>query len=88
MNNEIRPGDLVMVVRPTACCGKSNSIGKIFSVVAIESKLASCKWCGRSVKQKPFAFTGHGKDAALLSRLQKLNPPSEQEIIEREKEIA
>ena len=32
----IRPGDLVMVVRPTLCCGSTRRIGHTFAVLYVD----------------------------------------------------
>lgn len=87
-NETIRPGDLVMVVRPTVCCGVGTSIGKVFSVKAIAKEDGVCKYCGRLLSLRLLAFTGNGRDAVLLSRLKKLNPPAKHQTTEKEKEMA
>lgn len=86
MNNEIRPGDLVMVVRPTTCCGSMKSIGTVFEVAEIGNYFCHCvlyNFAGNGIAALVDAESGYP-----IQRLKKLNPPAEQEIIEREKEIA
>ena len=45
MSEKIQPGDLVMVVKPTACCGASNSIGEIHRVAKVERAELWCNVC-------------------------------------------
>ena len=86
-NETIRPGDLVMVVKPTVCCGNSSAVGKIFTVREISEGVGICVWCLRKANKKQ-APTGSGNTAYILSRLKKLNPPVKQETTQKEKEFA
>ena len=42
MSEKIQPGDLVMVVKPTPCCGASNSIGEIHRVASVQDIEVRC----------------------------------------------
>ena len=86
-NETIRPGDLVMVVRPTPCCAGTRSIGKIFSVKAIRNGKGRCSQCKLELGIVQIADFENGK-AGNLSTLKKLNPPAKQETTEKEKEMA
>lgn len=48
MSSDIKPGDLVMVVKPIACCGSAKNIGKIFTVISWvrNHNGAICPSCG------------------------------------------
>lgn len=84
-NETIRPGDLVMVVRPTVCCWNSSAVGKIFTVREISEGMGICVWCLHKANKKQ-AHTGNGNTAYILSRLKKINPPSKIETTEQQKE--
>lgn len=47
---QIRPGDLAVVYRPTECCGNVTHIGRIFTVKAIVLASGDCHFCK---KHKP-----------------------------------
>lgn len=86
MTDQIKPGDLVMVVKPTPCCGNEANIGRIAKVknVANDSFLV-CVWCERLYRKPALASLDGGR--VLLSRLKKLNPPADEESRETTKEL-
>lgn len=69
----IKPGDLVMVVKPSPCCGNVSVVGRIFSVKSIISAYSYCIYCLESESDNPVADVGVG--AISLSRLKKIDPP-------------
>lgn len=84
----IRKNDLVMIVRPTICCGSSKSIGLIRTVAAHDGmEYVYCGMCGfRQKKHRNYAhFTSGG--CCELSRLKKINPPPLSEETETRQEI-
>lgn len=44
--NDIKAGDLVVVVKPSLCCGRTKGIGRIFTVQAVSLGTLRCTWCG------------------------------------------
>jgi hypothetical protein len=43
----IKVGDLVVVVKPTACCGADDHVGDIFRVAQIVTLKGRCNYCFR-----------------------------------------
>jgi len=87
MENDIKTGDLVMVVRGAACCGASETLGKIFRVEGIAPFDGRCSGCGR--KGNPdvkLALRGPGIGYPFY-RLIKIDPPAQPESTETRKEI-
>lgn len=79
----LKPGDLVMVVKPTACCGSAKSLGKILTVEAyVESDLSFCANCNRHVTTASALV--HIGDSWVVDehRLIKIDPLAEQEKTE------
>lgn len=85
-----KKGDLVMVVRPTYCCGGSGALGQIHEVAeqALKLPFNKCVYCGE--------FSPSGDDDVLTvdgaarsrSRLIKINPPADdtEEVADKELE--
>lgn len=73
----IKAGDLVMVTRPTRCCGSAYGIGKVLTVERVQSTGEEfCIHCFRDSPGEHAAFSGH-----LLCgvyRLTKIDPPAVQ----------
>lgn len=42
----IKAGDLVMVVRPSPCCGDTTYVGRVFVAGVVERAILGCKLCG------------------------------------------
>jgi hypothetical protein len=76
MSAPFKPGDLVMVVRPTHCCGSTVFIGTV-GVVGVRplwATRADCEFCGRSDSDlDSYAEINNG--AYHQSTLKKLDPP-------------
>lgn len=69
----IRPGDLVMIIKPSTCCGSSKRLGKVFTAGEVSGGAWRCSGCGAwddsvTVNHPP-------NDWVELSRLKKINPP-------------
>lgn len=89
MSEPIKVGDLVMVVRPTTCCGSTASVGHIDRVIGYP--FTKTGFCGACRKEFP-----HGPDSAVTlsdglccfrSRLKRIAPPSDEMKRETQKEI-
>lgn len=65
-DNTIRKGDLVAVVRPTPCCGNSESVGMVYLVTGVTTGEAVCFHC-HSLNCAPVAFNGQIEDGYALA---------------------
>ena len=75
MNMQLKPGDLVMVVKPAPCCGDTSTLGHIFTVTHGHVSGYRCNACGVT------AFVSgliplEGKYCAEPERLKKIDPPA------------
>ncbi len=74
--SDIKAGDLVMVVKPTPCCGNSSHIGAVFAVVNVVSTACTCGLCLRAFRD-PVRITEGPNGHVLVSCLKKIDPPAE-----------
>lgn len=82
----ISPGDLVIVVRPTPCCGRSDSFGSVFVVSEIERAVCECGFCGK-FHSGVFAQRGDKPDDwYLMSQLRKVPPLKDDEQVHHNEE--
>lgn len=73
----IKAGDLVVVTKPTPCCGNTSGIGGIFRVESIRNEFPICGHCWREIKDPLVIFSRtHGQ---TLSRLTRIDPLPESE---------
>lgn len=86
MTDQINPGDLVMVVKPTPCCGHSSGLGRVFRVSEVSRDLSRCTRC-HAVFISTLASGANTMSGVLTSMLKKLNPPEREEIRETTKEL-
>lgn len=78
MNNAIEVGDMVMVVRPSPCCGTHARI-RTFIVKKIVTNNGHCLFCNASYTTTFAHFAGtHG---IQLSRLIKISPANNLETM-------
>lgn len=88
MDKPIAVGDLVMIVRPRACCPQYSQFGLPFKVAAIgvPSGLLRCTHCKKLHK---IAHVQDGVDGLWVetSRLKRIDPPSLDESTETREEI-
>lgn len=89
MSNSIKPGDLVMVVRPRPCCGIASRMGLI-GVAEIAKPIGDQTWCPScSFVDKNLAnyffIAPHGY--CHISRLKKIDPPALADEVETVKEL-
>lgn len=78
--SEIKRGDLVMVVKPTPCCGSTVNINKILTVLSLthppgKSGQIRQTCCGETRKWGSDALLSNNLVYAL-SRLKKIDPPA------------
>lgn len=79
MTDRIQAGDMVLVVRPTPCCGSDFACGEIFQVQRLEDdKKGICAHCGRDLPESMCAIAPD-KCAFELWRLKRIPPLSELE---------
>lgn len=75
--SDIKPGDLVMVIKPTPCCGYDRSLGEVFRAKAVERRPRSrCLHCG-SLFVNCLAAQRGPSSWGLTYRLKKIDPPAE-----------
>lgn len=86
--NDIKAGDLVMVVKPTLCCGCTASIGTIFTVKKlICCEEAQCFACGHTAP-RVLATRGAGRGPGYdIETLKRIEPPSVTEDVREETEV-
>ena len=77
MRKEIQVGDLVVVVKPTYCCGYARSLGMTFVVNKIMEGPSRCGNCG-AIDETLDALKPDG-DWAELGRLKRIPPLKELE---------
>lgn len=79
MSNDIKAGDLVMVVKPTRCCESSHAIGKVFLVTSVGIETCNCLICGKEERMVvALVSTGLRGD---ITRLKKIPPLSDLEDV-------
>lgn len=71
----IKPGDLVMIVKLTACCGKGK-LGHTFTAGELRMMISACPHCGHFDNSILVAHPSRpDRVGVLLSRLKKIDPP-------------
>jgi hypothetical protein len=75
--SDIKTGDLVMIIKPTTCCGRSDGIGMTFSAGHVLKATILCPFCGDRSPIK-VAVEKVGVDLYVEApRLKKIDPPAE-----------
>jgi hypothetical protein len=82
----IKVGDLVMIVKPTNCCGNPSSLGQIFTVSCLETETSDCIYCGYA-HEVTIAEDSRDKHWVDLNRLIKIDPPQLQEETTKDEEL-
>ena len=78
MTAPIKPGDLVMVVKPNKCCGDAKSVGRDFTVGAITLHArCECPNCWGFGRGTFIEDAGKPRTGELLSQVVKIDPPAE-----------
>lgn len=88
MTSDIKPGDLVMVVRPMRCCGAQTGLGS-FGIVEgapVGAYGIQCDSCGDADLDIANIFTIRG-NAISRYRLKKIDPPALADEVERVREL-
>lgn len=93
MSDEIKVGDLVMVVRGLRCCGNSRKLGLAFTVAEIAyhdgNVRLECVHCGsKGQSDGTLAYPERGKgQGVFLYQLKKIDPPAQDESEETKREL-
>lgn len=84
--SDIKPGDLVMIVKPMPCCGDNATLGNVFIVKSISGSDGVCGACG---DYQEFAMDALRPDGGYtqLSRLKKIDPPAEGDSLPTRKDL-
>ena len=85
MSEKIQPGDLVMVVKPTPCCGAAHTIGEIHRAVTVSERSIGCIKC----KHAFFGLTVNLDNSTvyLASMLKCIPPLDGEDVVAKEKEV-
>jgi hypothetical protein len=78
-----KPGDLVIVIKPSLCCGNKTNLGKVLTVTEEWSKVDTghCHACNKTYKREGKWVPLNGY-YAHESRLKKIEPLAETEVQE------
>ena len=82
----IKVGDLVVVIKPQPCCGRTDSIGYIFVVAGLDSEPGGCSACGEELAALGLLDPADGM-YVMASRCIVIPPLPELEDIKHEEEI-
>lgn len=81
----IKAGDLVMVVRPTLCCGHPGQIGTVFVAESVEMACGESECCGDPTPIMCASIDSeYGYDLRGLIRI---DPPALPESVETDREV-
>lgn len=83
----IKKGDLVMVVKPTECCGLPYGLGLIFKVEETLTNAGSCGQCGRQSDSISIAFGSGGRSVFPFRSLKKIEPPADGDSLPTRKDL-
>lgn len=88
MSNEIKPGDLVMVVRGMKCCGFIGklTLGSVHKIVEIANSWCQCAKC-YTVHEVDACCVGDTGLAMFNYMVKKLPPPALSDESETNKEL-
>ena len=85
MAQGISAGDLVMIVKPSTCCGNGTALGRVFTVAAVDPRGIRCLHCGQTFSGPNVAHPdGRGY---LPSRCKRIPPTSASESTTTELEL-
>jgi hypothetical protein len=82
----ISKGDLVVVYKPTPCCGNTETIGNIFDVSEIKKLEGTCSFCGKDANGISALSKGdaNGIYWIQLFRLKRIDPLTIDDLVEEE----
>lgn len=88
MSAGIKPGDMVMVVKPSPCCGSTSTIGWIGRASAPPSYAVSaeCNTCGK-IDWDVSKFLEVENRAYHIDTLKKIDPPAEGDSLPTHSEL-
>lgn len=86
MSEPIKVGDLVVIARPTPCCGNEGNVGIVFVVSGIDYG-GSCSYCSRPHPRAAGAFGKSDGHMTQVSRLKRIPPLKELDDVKRDEEI-
>jgi len=90
MSEPIKPGDLVVVVRPSLCTGANEDVGRVFRVGAVcpgEGISKHCQSCGKSHEPLHMMYAEASDGWFPFARLKRIPPLSELDDVKRDEEI-
>lgn len=72
----IQAGDLVVVAKPSNCCGGQDGIGHIFIVIEVisERQCSHCAYCGHHHSSNDGQYATDGAYAWPFARLRRIPP--------------
>lgn len=83
--SEIKAGDVVVIVKPTPCCGYTGQIGVVFTVKWLAYVAGICNTCGSGlIGTFVFEVEDGGAPRALVRKIEPLEDP---EAIETDLEV-
>jgi hypothetical protein len=83
----IKPGDLVVCIRPQPCCDGTFGMWCTFTVAEVWTGQSRCTACGH-MTDSPIAFRADSPCGGfLVSRLIKIEPQGQDETIETTEEL-
>lgn len=81
----IKAGDLVMVVKPSPCCGSVDDVGRIFTVEIVELYEGVCTSCNFASESTDAI---DGNDLGFpLGCLKKIDPPADGDSLPTRKDL-
>lgn len=91
MTDAIKPGDLVMIIKPMPCCGYSGGLGLVRTVQAFTSRECGTKCVGCGISNRsdfgPHSHANLGDFYVWLYRLKKIDPPALADETETNREL-
>lgn len=91
MSDEIKVGDLVMVVRGKPCCGDTSRLGVCFVVAEIwewdDAETYVCDHCEEIQKNGILACEEGDNEGDYLSMLKRIDPPAVNDEVETQREL-
>lgn len=81
----IKAGDLVMVVKPTKCCGNVNILGRVSTAKEIYISNLTCRHCSYVERRSAVIMSdGMGAD---MARLKKIEPSADGDSLPTRREL-
>jgi hypothetical protein len=84
VSEQIKVGDLVLVVRPRLCCGHDFKLGLIFTALSVQKIGGLCTFCGKDGDEE---VVSGGDFRILRNRLKRIPPLDEPEGEKRDENL-